>query len=93
MCLKALEVIYKGNIRKILFHFFQSVIEDLLHSVTEFRTPPNLNSPFAKVLTMRDIAAALSACIYQSLCDSDNFIVAMTDGISIGMEGFTRYVS
>jgi len=38
---------------------------------------------------MRNIAAALSACIYQCLCDSDSFIVSVNDCVDVGMEGFT----
>ena len=71
---------------------FQSLSQDLLHSVIEFRSPPKLNSPLPKVFTLRNLSAALSACIYQSLCDSDNFVVAISDHVDFGMEGFTRYV-
>jgi DmX-like protein len=42
---------------------------------------------------MRNLSVALSACIYQCLCDSDSFSVAGNDGTmvtcNVGMEGFT----
>ena len=68
----------------------QSLSRDLLHTVIEFRSPPGLNSATSRVVTLRNLSAALSACIHQSLCDSDSFVVALTDHVDIGMEGFTR---
>lgn len=69
--------------------YLQSVIHDILHTVIEFRTPPSMVSPINKAFTLRNISAALSACIYQALCDSDNFVVAISDHVDVGMEGFT----
>ncbi len=39
---------------------------------------------------LRNLSAALSACIYQCLCDSDSFVVAISDTVDVGMEGFTK---
>ena len=66
--------------------------QDILHTVVEFSTPPMPNHMLNQVFVLRNLSAALSACIYQCLCDSDNFVVAMSDNISVGMEGFTRMV-
>lgn len=46
------------------------------------------------MLLMRNLSVALSACIYQCLCDSDSCAVAGNDGAmmtyNVGMEGFTN---
>lgn len=34
---------------------------------------PIPNASQSQLLVLRDLAVALSACIYQSLCDSDSF--------------------
>ena len=67
----------------------QSLSQDLLHSLTEFTAPPKLNGHLNTVFLLRNMAAALSACIYQCLCDSDSFVVAAADQVDVGMEGFT----
>lgn len=38
--------------------------------MVELSTP---NTSQSQLLVLRDLAIALSACIYQSLCDSDTF--------------------
>ena len=43
-------------------------------------------------MTLRNMSAALSACIYQCLCDSDDFVISRNEHYDVGMEGFTRYV-
>ncbi|XP_015601429.1 dmX-like protein 2 isoform X2 [Cephus cinctus] len=55
----------------------QSLAHDMLQTIVELRsTPmPNRNSHYSEVFTLRDLAVALSACIYQSLCDSDTFVM------------------
>ena len=68
----------------------QSVTQDLLHTIVEFRSPPTFTYNLNTVFVLRNLSAALSACIYQSLCDSDNFVVSMSDSMDVGMEGFTR---
>lgn len=68
----------------------------MLQTVVELRNPPiGLKEPSAcEIFVLRDLAVALSACIYQSLCDSDTFSVkqaSTTDGIySPGMETLAR---
>ncbi|XP_066592575.1 dmX-like protein 2 [Prorops nasuta] len=54
----------------------QSLAHDMLQTLVELRNPPmpNRNTHYCEVFTMRDLAVALSACIYQSLCDSDTFV-------------------
>lgn len=43
---------------------------------------------FLQIYLLRDLSVALSACIYQCLCDSDSFVVAeMPD--DVGLMGFT----
>ncbi|XP_076252311.1 rabconnectin-3 alpha isoform X2 [Rhynchophorus ferrugineus] len=50
--------------------YLQSLTHDMLQSVVELPTP---NANQSQLLVLRDLAIALSACIYQSLCDSDTF--------------------
>ncbi|KAK0178125.1 hypothetical protein PV328_002103 [Microctonus aethiopoides] len=54
----------------------QSLAHDMLQTLVELRSPPtpSRNSHYCEVFIMRDLAVALSACIYQSLCDSDTFV-------------------
>ncbi|XP_011350260.1 dmX-like protein 2 isoform X2 [Ooceraea biroi] len=55
----------------------QSHAHDMLQTLVELRNPPmpNRNTHYCEVFIMRDLAVALSACIYQSLCDSDTFVM------------------
>ncbi|KAG7196962.1 hypothetical protein KM043_000228 [Ampulex compressa] len=55
----------------------QSLAHDMLQTLVELRNPPmpTRNSHYCEVFIMRDLAVALSACIYQSLCDSDTFVM------------------
>ena len=54
----------------------QSLEHDMLQTVVEMRNPPtpDKNIYYCEVFILRDLAIALSACIYQSLCDSDTFV-------------------
>lgn len=40
---------------------------------------PQPNTSQSQLLVLRDLAIALSACIYQSLCDSDTFKSSLQD--------------
>ncbi|XP_017883774.1 dmX-like protein 2 isoform X2 [Ceratina calcarata] len=55
----------------------QSLAHDMLQTLVEYRNPPmpTRNTHYCEVFIMRDLAVALSACIYQSLCDSDTFVM------------------
>lgn len=57
--------------------YIQSQTHDMLQTIVELRGPPvGINDPITSdVFILRDLAVALSACIYQSLCDSDTFSV------------------
>ncbi|XP_030754716.1 dmX-like protein 2 isoform X2 [Sitophilus oryzae] len=50
--------------------YLQSLTHDMLQTMVEL---PNPNTNQSQLLVLRDLAIALSACIYQSLCDSDTF--------------------
>lgn len=55
----------------------QSLEHDMLQTIVELRNIPMPHKSIAhycEVFILRDLAIALSACIYQSLCDSDTFI-------------------
>ena len=50
-----------------------SMITDVLDTVTGLNSPPfTLPSNYSEIYVLRDLGTSLSACIYQSLCDSDN---------------------
>ena len=57
--------------------YLQSHTHDMLQTIVDIRTPPIAFNGCAtsEIFVLRDLAVALSACIYQSLCDSDTFIV------------------
>ncbi|XP_017781826.1 PREDICTED: dmX-like protein 2 isoform X2 [Nicrophorus vespilloides] len=50
--------------------YLQCLTHDMLQSMVELPQPETNQS---QLLVLRDLAVALSACIYQSLCDSDTF--------------------
>ncbi|KAL7295893.1 hypothetical protein TKK_0010937 [Trichogramma kaykai] len=54
----------------------QSLEHDMLQTIVDLRNPPmpHKNTHYSEVFVLRDLAVALSACIYQSLCDSDTFV-------------------
>ncbi|XP_065223519.1 dmX-like protein 2 isoform X2 [Planococcus citri] len=52
--------------------FLQSHAHDILQTILEMRSPPMFNRVnLCELFVLRDLAVALSSCIYQSLCDSD----------------------
>lgn len=76
-------------------HFLQQHTHDMLQTVVDLRGPPmGIRDPYsAEVFVLRDLAVALSACIYQSLCDSDTFSVKHTSGGDVhspGMETIAK---
>lgn len=76
--------------------YLEAHTHDMLQTMVDLRSPPvGLQSSTAsEIFILRDLAVALSACIYQSLCDSDTFIVkqnAENNGChSPGMETLAR---
>ncbi|XP_065333652.1 dmX-like protein 2 isoform X2 [Cloeon dipterum] len=72
----------------------QAKTHDMLQTIIELRYPPMpTRIHFSEVFVLRDLSVALSACIYQSLCDSDTFSVKHVhqDGYqSAGMETLAR---
>ncbi|XP_056021522.1 dmX-like protein 2 isoform X2 [Ostrea edulis] len=69
----------------------QCVTQDLLHSVIEMTVPPGIGSSMNTVGTMRDLSFALSACVYQCLCDCDSFVVSLNETSDAFLEGFTSH--
>ncbi|XP_059222460.1 dmX-like protein 2 [Stomoxys calcitrans] len=56
--------------------YLQSQTIDMLHSVINFSPFVGLDTnAFCEIFIIRDLAVALSSCIYQSLCDSESFVV------------------
>ncbi|XP_049821296.1 dmX-like protein 2 isoform X4 [Aethina tumida] len=50
--------------------YLQCLTQDMLQTMVELPQPSTSQS---QLIVLRDLAVALSACIYQSLCDSDTF--------------------
>lgn len=51
----------------------QSMTHDIIQTVVELEGPPLILPPnYSEVYVLRDLGTSLSACIYQSLCDSEN---------------------
>lgn len=57
--------------------YLQSHTQDMLQTIIDFRTPllSVKENTFSEVFVLKDLAVALSSCIYQSLCDSESFTV------------------
>jgi DmX-like protein len=75
--------------------YLQQQTHDMLQTVITLRGPPiGINDPHTSdVFILRDLAVALSACIYQSLCDSDTFSVKQSSSNechSPGMETIAK---
>uniref|UniRef100_A0A1B0A9X2 RAVE complex protein Rav1 C-terminal domain-containing protein n=1 Tax=Glossina pallidipes TaxID=7398 RepID=A0A1B0A9X2_GLOPL len=57
--------------------YLQSQTVDMLQSIIKFSPFAELEfSSFCEIFILRDLAVALSSCIYQSLCDSESFVVS-----------------
>ncbi|OWA51395.1 DmX-like protein 2 [Hypsibius exemplaris] len=70
-------------------NFVSNMSQDLLRTVAERRGPPSHGEPIGPIYILRDIALALSACVYQSLCDSDSSQVRnVQQNPSAVLEGF-----
>ncbi|XP_059928097.1 dmX-like protein 2 isoform X6 [Gadus macrocephalus] len=48
-------------------------IHDILHTITHMDTPPHPSAGDDRVIALHTLAASLSACIYQALCDSHSY--------------------
>lgn len=48
-------------------------------------------SSYSHVIVLRDLSTSLSACIYESLCDSDNFVVKQGGARGLSMEELIRF--
>ncbi|XP_034019606.1 dmX-like protein 2 [Thalassophryne amazonica] len=48
-------------------------IYDILHTITHMETPPHPDIMNDKVNSLHTLAASLSACVYQALCDSHSY--------------------
>lgn len=76
--------------------YLQSHTHDMLQTMVDMRNPPHAQrTAFPNgIFVLRDLGVALSACIYQSLCDSDTFSVkqsTVTEGChSPGMETIAK---
>ncbi|XP_078221142.1 dmX-like protein 1 isoform X6 [Callithrix jacchus] len=50
-----------------------NLTHDILHAIINFNSPPHPDIQSNKVYVMHNLAASLSACIYQCLCGSHNY--------------------
>ncbi|XP_063708500.1 dmX-like protein 2 isoform X2 [Culicoides brevitarsis] len=53
----------------------QAHTHDMLQTILNLRTPTPWLKTISEIYVLQNLAVALSACIYQSLCDSDTFSV------------------
>lgn len=76
--------------------YLQSHTHDMLQTIVYLRGPPHAQRTFFPngIFVLRDLGVALSACIYQSLCDSDTFSVKQSNASegcnSPGMETIAK---
>ncbi|XP_075227186.1 rabconnectin-3 alpha isoform X2 [Lycorma delicatula] len=64
----------------------QALTHDMLQTIIEMRSPPSLTRVnLSEVFVLRDLSVALSACIYQSLCDSDSCSVKQSSDCYQGL--------
>ncbi|XP_036319807.1 dmX-like protein 2 [Rhagoletis pomonella] len=56
--------------------YLQSQTVDMLQTIIKIAPLPGVTSnSFCEIFILRDLSIALSSCIYQSLCDSESFVV------------------
>ncbi|XP_034672177.1 dmX-like protein 2 isoform X1 [Drosophila subobscura] len=74
--------------------YLQSQTVDMLQSIIKVLPFPGIEtSVLSEIFVLRDLAVALSSCIYQSLCDSESFVVnnsAFNGYPSPGMENIAK---
>ncbi|XP_055842018.1 dmX-like protein 2 isoform X1 [Episyrphus balteatus] len=60
--------------------YLQSHTQDMLQTVVDVRSPfiGVKENTYSEIFVLRDLAIALSSCIYQSLCDSESFVVSQS---------------
>ncbi|XP_033633785.1 dmX-like protein 2 isoform X2 [Asterias rubens] len=68
--------------------YLRNFIHDILNSILDLTAPPSPKRHISKVLTIHRLSMALSACVYQTLCDSDSFSGADTYTKSTGMDAY-----
>ncbi|XP_026847140.1 dmX-like protein 2 [Drosophila persimilis] len=74
--------------------YLQSQTVDMLQTIIKVVPFPGIEtSALSEIFVLRDLAVALSSCIYQSLCDSESFVVnnsAFNGYPSPGMENIAK---
>lgn len=73
--------------------YLQSQTVDMLQSIIKVLPFPGIQpSALSEIFVLRDLAVALSSCIYQSLCDSESFVVnhAAFSAASPGIENIAK---
>ncbi|XP_049652239.1 dmX-like protein 1 isoform X9 [Accipiter gentilis] len=50
-----------------------NLTHDILHTIINLDSPPHPDAPNSKIYVMHTLAASLSACIYQCLCDGHSY--------------------
>lgn len=67
-------------------------MHDILLTIIDMTEPPAVTgTSYSHVVVLRDLSTSLSACIYESLCDSDTFIVKQGGGRGLSMEELIRF--
>ena len=78
-------------------HYLQSFSHDILYQICGHKPLPAPDTAkYSSILLIRDLAIALSSCVYQSLCDADNISRSkLSEELkkAPGMEGIGRLSS
>ncbi|PIK56051.1 putative dmX-like protein 2 [Apostichopus japonicus] len=65
------------------------LIHSILLTVLDFTAPPSPQRKASTLPVLSSLSAALSACIYQSLCDSDTYSSTVSKSKAAGMDVYT----
>ncbi|XP_071507110.1 dmX-like protein 2 [Diadema antillarum] len=68
-------------------------IHSILRTILDFSAPPSPNHHSPIISVVHALSAALSACVYQSLCDSDSFSASIGKAKITGMDAYTPRAS
>lgn len=62
------------------------LVHSILLAVLDFTAPPSPTRQSSTVQVLQSLSAALSACVYQSLCDSDTYSSSVSKSKATGMD-------
>ncbi|XP_077989498.1 dmX-like protein 2 isoform X2 [Glandiceps talaboti] len=66
-----------------------NITHDILNTIVQFTTPPRPGKNLSMVRILHTLSAALSSCVYQSLCDSDSVGALVRNIRTAGMDVYS----